>query len=193
MSRETPSSPEKIPHWSDSWQPFHDHWEEILGLPLDALAIADKEGESFEGRADMFSKMLGLPNPALERRRTLIDDLVGKGNVNITLGQASNDLREINAHRGNKDVLFSILEDIFRPFIHSRIYSGIMQELKSHMVFQAYRDKDRREFYDQMQKLHKSGSEKWEYSKEEEDFAFLSALAEALAIKLGMDNYRGWS
>lgn len=63
MSREIPQTPEKQPHWTDSWQPFHDHWEEILNLPLDALAIAENESESFEGSTNLLATAFGLPDP----------------------------------------------------------------------------------------------------------------------------------
>lgn len=86
-------------------------------------------------------------------------------------------------------MLFSILEDIFRPFIHGRIYSIIMQELRSHEAFQVYRAKCMRDSEEHARELGMA----WEYSEEEDDQNFLSALAEALAVRLGMDNYRNWS
>lgn len=183
MSRGTlpAPEPEKNPDWTDAWQPFHDHWEEILNLPLDALELAQHEKDSEISKSDL--SPWGVPDSDLKRRRKFIDALVSKGNVGINLRQALNDLREVGIDPENHEVFLGILEDILRPYIHSRLYEKIFHDLRAHTAFQDYYERRRRE---EEQSDEPSDCD----SQEVKDYYFLFALAKAMAIKLGINRYR---
>lgn len=177
MSREIPHTPDRPPHWIDAWQPFHDHWQEILNFPIDPLTMAAEEQESLEGdpvqvkMKNLIGQLAGTGqrgNWERDVRRRIVDELVGGGGR--TFGTAVDEIKSLHSSfsKHEREILFGVIKDILYSCVKNRLNLPIVQELIGHAAF---KERLPAKFYEN------DTVENW----------LVDAMAEAIAVKLGIE------